>query len=65
MTYKGELNINGTVDVKGNENTKNISKEDWNNIWRQYLNDPQWKEASGIVFKEANPVSIAVGPKTT
>jgi len=64
MTYKGELNINGTVDVKGNENTKNISKEDWNNIWRQYLNEPQWKEASGIVFKEANPVSIAVGPKT-
>ena len=64
MTYKGELNINGTVDVKGNENTKNISKEDWNNIWIQYLNEPQWKEASGIVFKEANPVSIAVGPKT-
>jgi hypothetical protein len=64
MTYKGELNINGTVDVKGNENTKNISKEEWNNIWRQYLNEPQWKEASGIVFKEANPVSIAVGPKT-
>ena len=64
MTYKGELNINGTVDVKGNENTKNINKEEWNNIWRQYLNEPQWKEASGIVFKEANPVSIAVGPKT-
>ena len=49
---------------KVNGNTKNINKEEWNNIWRQYLNEPQWKEASGIVFKEANPVSIAVGPKT-
>lgn len=63
VNSKVDLNLNGTVDVKGNENTKNMSKEDFNNIWKQYLNDPAWRESSGIVFKTANPVSAEVGQK--
>jgi hypothetical protein len=63
VNSKVDLNLNGTVDVKGNENTKNMSKEDFNNIWKQYLNDPAWRESSGIVFKTPNPVSAEVGQK--
>jgi hypothetical protein len=40
-----------------------MSKEDFNNIWKQYLNDPAWRESSGIVFKTPNPVSAEVGQK--
>jgi hypothetical protein len=65
VNSKVDLNLNGTVDVKGNENTKNMSKEDFNNIWKQYLNDPAWRESSGIVFKTPNPVSAEVGQKKT
>lgn len=60
---KVDLNITNKVDVTGNENTKNLSKEDWNSIWNQNLNDPAWMSNFKSIFGGANQPTATVGVK--
>jgi hypothetical protein len=63
VVYKGDLNIKTTVDVNGNENTKNLDKQAWNKIWEEHINDPNWKSSAIEALKNPSVVSAEVGQK--